>query len=162
MCEFGIVWPYSLEPTLKFQQWVMYDRQRLRPVCAYAHSDQSLCWSLEYSRLVKLVAEHHLEFLSLKGGCSGSSESIHVKMPQRWKSYVATQSYFLGDQDNSRATYCEFRHYRKNFIFANSEIQCICDVKHSRLGYDLLTPVNDSLGVIAPKIKASRKFPNLH
>ena len=30
---------------------------------------------------VKLLTEHHLEFLSLKGGCIGLSESIHVKMP---------------------------------------------------------------------------------
>ena len=30
---------------------------------------------------VKLLTEHHLEFQSLKGGCSGSSESTHVKMP---------------------------------------------------------------------------------
>ena len=28
---------------------------------------------------VKLLAEHHLEFLSLKGGCTGSSESTLVK-----------------------------------------------------------------------------------
>ena len=31
--------------------------------------------------IVKLLTEHHLEFLSLKGGCRGSSESTHVKMP---------------------------------------------------------------------------------
>ena len=27
---------------------------------------------------VKLLTEHHLEILSLKGGCRGSSESTHV------------------------------------------------------------------------------------
>ena len=27
---------------------------------------------------VKLLTEHHLEFLSFKGGCTGSSESTHV------------------------------------------------------------------------------------
>ena len=41
--------------------------------------------------LVKLLTEHHLEFLSLKGGCRGSSESTHVKMPQCWKSHVMAQ-----------------------------------------------------------------------
>ena len=41
---------------------------------------------LEYSITVKLLTEHHLEFLSLKGGCTGSSESTHVKMPHCWKS----------------------------------------------------------------------------
>ena len=29
--------------------------------------------------IVKLVTEHDLEFLSLKGGCTGSSESTLVK-----------------------------------------------------------------------------------
>ena len=45
----------------------MCDQQRLRPACAYAQSDQSLCMSLEYYMTVKLLTEHHLEFLSLKG-----------------------------------------------------------------------------------------------
>ena len=37
---------------------------------------------------VKLLTEHHLEFLSLKGGCTGSSESTNVKMPHCWKSHA--------------------------------------------------------------------------
>ena len=40
---------------------------------------------------VKLLTELYLEFLSVKGGCTGSSESIHVKMPHCWKSNVAAQ-----------------------------------------------------------------------
>ena len=36
--------------------------------------------SPEYSMSVRLLTEHNLKFLSLKGGCTGSSESIHVKM----------------------------------------------------------------------------------
>ena len=40
----------------------------------------SLCLSLEYSMTDKLLTEHHLDFLRLKGGCRGSSESTHVKM----------------------------------------------------------------------------------
>ena len=35
---------------------------------------------------IKLLAEHHLELLSLKGGCTCSSESTLVKMPHCWKS----------------------------------------------------------------------------
>ena len=38
---------------------------------------------------IKLLTEQHLEFLSLKGGCEGPSESIHVKIPHCWKSHVA-------------------------------------------------------------------------
>ena len=37
---------------------------------------------------VKLLSVRHLEFLNLKGGCTGSSASIHVKMPHCWKSHV--------------------------------------------------------------------------
>ena len=40
---------------------------------------------------VKLLTEHHLEFLSLKGGCTGSSESTLVKMSNCWKSHVMAQ-----------------------------------------------------------------------
>ena len=43
--------------------------------------------------IVKLLTEHHLEFLSLKGGCRGSSESTFVKMPHCWKSHVAAHLY---------------------------------------------------------------------
>ena len=38
---------------------------------------QSLCWSLEYSINIKLLTEHHLEFLSLREGCTGSL-SLHM------------------------------------------------------------------------------------
>ena len=37
---------------------------------------------------VKLLIEYHLEFLSLKEGCTGSSESTLVKIPHCWKSHV--------------------------------------------------------------------------
>ena len=37
--------------------------------------------------IVKLLTEHHLEFLSLKEGCTGSSESTLVKMSNCWKSH---------------------------------------------------------------------------
>ena len=41
--------------------------------------------------IVKLLTEHHLEFLSLKGGCRGSSDSTLVKMSNCWKSRAAAQ-----------------------------------------------------------------------
>ena len=44
-----------------------------------------------YSLTVELLAEHHLEFLSFKGGCTSSPESIHVKMPHCCKSHVIAQ-----------------------------------------------------------------------
>ena len=36
--------------------------------------------------IVKLLTEHHLEFLSSEGGCRGSSESTLVRMSNCWKS----------------------------------------------------------------------------
>ena len=45
---------------------------------------------------VKLLTELHLEFLSLKGGCTGSSDSTHVKIPHCWKSHVMAQLWFQG------------------------------------------------------------------
>ena len=43
---------------------------------------------------VKLPTKQHLEFLSLKGGFTGSSKSTLVKMPHCWKSHVAAHITF--------------------------------------------------------------------
>ena len=80
--------------TWDFQQCGMCDQQRLNQP-AHAQSDQSLCKSLEYSTTLKLLTEHHLEFLSLKRGCTGWPESTLVKMPQCWKSHVAAHIFGL-------------------------------------------------------------------
>ena len=68
----------------------MCDQQSLRSVYAYVQSDQSLCGSLECSMSVKLLTEHRLEFLSLKG-------STIVKMPHCWKSHVAAHMCLMSD-----------------------------------------------------------------
>ena len=87
----------------------MCDQHSLRSACTYAQSDQSLCLSLEYSMIVKLLTEHYLEFLSLKGCCRGSPESTHVKMPHCWKSHAAAHLEFSGTRvkylDHERRTY---------------------------------------------------------
>ena len=81
--------------TWDFQRCGMCDQQSLRSACAYAQSNQSPCWSPEYSMSVKLLTELHLEFLSLKGGCTGSFESALVKITLCWKSHVAAHFYLL-------------------------------------------------------------------
>ena len=48
---------------------------------------------------VKLPTEHHLEFLSLKAGCTGSSESRLVKIQHCWKSHVTAQIRFHGEKN---------------------------------------------------------------
>ena len=44
--------------------------------------------------IVKLLTEHHLEFLSLTGDCRGSLESAHAKIPHCWKSHALAQMAF--------------------------------------------------------------------
>ena len=41
--------------------------------------------------IVKLLMKRHLEFLSLKGGYRGLSESSLVKMSNCWKSHALAQ-----------------------------------------------------------------------
>ena len=48
----------------------MCDQKRLRPACGYRQSGQSFRRLLEYSMTIKLPTEQHLDFLSLKGGCT--------------------------------------------------------------------------------------------
>ena len=43
----------------------------------------------------KLLTEHHLGFLSLKGGYTCSSEYIRVRMQHCWKSHVMAQMVLL-------------------------------------------------------------------
>ena len=45
--------------------------------------------------IVKLLTEHHLEFLSLTGGCTGVSESTLVKTPHCWKSHVTAHVFLV-------------------------------------------------------------------
>ena len=45
--------------------------------------------------IVKLLTERHLEFLSLKGCCTGSFESTLVKMSNCWKSRALAQFHLL-------------------------------------------------------------------
>ena len=64
--------------------------------------------------IVKLLTDHHLEFLSLKGGCRGLSESTLVKIPHCWKSHALTSAKCtsfmkkLFDPDQSRQFVSQF------------------------------------------------------
>ena len=44
---------------------------------------------------VKPLTGHNLEFVSFKGGYTGSSESTHVEIPHCWKSHVTAHIFFL-------------------------------------------------------------------
>ena len=48
--------------------------------------------------IVTLLTEHYLEFLSLKGSCTGSSESTLVKIPHCWKSHALAHMITMSKQ----------------------------------------------------------------
>ena len=58
---------------------------------------------------VKLLIEQHLEFLSLKEACTGSSESTLVKMPHCWKSHVLDFIYCFIDTLMSWLDFADLR-----------------------------------------------------
>ena len=60
---------------------------------------------------VKLLTQHHLEFLSLKGGFTGLSESTLVKMPHCWKSlaYADPESFARGGPTLTGSKYHNMR-----------------------------------------------------
>ena len=67
---------------------------------------------------VKLLTEHNLEFLSLRGGYTGSSESIYVKMPHcGWKSHA--QVYFKVNVEESKTRCEQLYAMRKATFFLN-------------------------------------------
>ena len=66
--------------------------------------------------IVKLLNEHHLEFLSLKGGCRGSSESTLVKMSNCWKSHAAAHIFL----------------HRQLEVCSGSVVKCLFEIKGHR------------------------------
>ena len=51
---------------------------------------------------VELLTKHHSECLSLKGGCTVSSESTLVKVPHCWGSHVAAHMITTGMLQENR------------------------------------------------------------
>ena len=76
---------------MRFPTSSICNQQSLRPAGTFTQSHQSLCLSLDYSMSVKILTEHHLELLSLKGGSKCSSETTLVKELHCWKSHVTAR-----------------------------------------------------------------------
>ena len=66
---------------------------------------------------VKLLTEHHLRFLSLKGGCRGSSESTLDKVSNCWKSHVTAQ-YNIGDEHWKKSKLLNLYYILSNKMFS--------------------------------------------
>ena len=73
---------------------------------------------------VKLLTEEHLEFLSLKGDCKGSSESIHVKKPHCWKSHVAAHMVFPCTFRVSSVLNRDVKQFGKKFLLDGQDDTC--------------------------------------
>ena len=117
--------------TWDFQQCGMCNQQRLRSACAYAQSDQSLCSSLEYSTSVKLLTEHHLEFLNLKWSactyaqsdqslCSSLEYSTSVKLLT--EHHLEFLNLKWGCRDSSESTLVKMPHCWKSHVAAHITI----------------------------------------
>ena len=82
----------------------------------------------------KLLTEQRLEFLSLKGGCTGSSESTLVKIPYCWKSHATAQLCYCslcllydaelhhGSQRICAIRYRVMRGFKRSWILLNGKI----------------------------------------
>ena len=73
--------------------------------------------------IVKLLTEHHLEFLSLKGGCTGPSGSTLVKMSNCWKSGLRLL-YWLIYRTNTLLTCDCYNCYFQ--VFAGFFVNIVC------------------------------------
>ena len=74
---------------------------------------------------VKLLTEHRLEFLTLKGGCAGLSESTHVNMPHIGKN-MPWLSYLLKKERGLPVTLCALLvALMVKDIFKMSRIKCM-------------------------------------
>ena len=62
---------------------------------AHTCSLLSICKSLEYSSIVKLLTERHLEFLSLNEGCTGSYDLSKCHIVENHMSRLNLFLYFV-------------------------------------------------------------------
>ena len=88
---------------------------------------------------VKLLTEHHLEFLSFTGGCTGSSETTHVKMPLCWKSHVAAHFIMLPHTQDHKMKSNRFHggsgYPMKNKYTCIVMCPCVCIFVHSKFSF---------------------------
>ena len=105
---------------------------------------------------LKLLTEHHLEFLSVKGGCTDSSESTLVKMPHCWKLHVAAQ--FLIRE--SAITYMLPSTDLNGDLLSVPEPKCAKGVEYEK-SYHYMGLVARNLFSGFPANRVSNQFPQL-
>ena len=75
--------------------------------------------------IVKLLTERHLELLSLKGDCRGSSESTLVKMSNCWKSHALAHLLLVVQRESFCCGSIEFLEYEYLKGHENHLSQCM-------------------------------------
>ena len=94
MNTFGL-WFGTFEPRHKISNNVVSATSKGSDKPAHMRSlIRAFASRLNISMNIKLLTEHHLEFLSFKGGYTGSSESTLVKISHCWKSYATAHYLF--------------------------------------------------------------------
>ena len=86
---------------------------------------------------VKLPSEHYLEFLSLKGGCRGSSESTLVKMPHCWKSHAMAHIIVLDARANGKDECTDATDDAKSYIHIHQTLSGHNDIVGGEMSYAL-------------------------
>ena len=89
-----------------------------------------VCLTLLFPMTVKVLSEHHLGFLSLKGISTGSSESKLIKMPQCWKSHVTNDSFFL--KLSGKTSFVRKKYYHVVLILTVEQERAIIDLFKQR------------------------------
>ena len=106
--------------------------------------------------IIELLTQHHLEFLSLKGGWTDLSKFIHVKMPHCRKSHVSAhelwhdfqQCGILANVDSDEPVQTPFKHRHSKccslrlsslkFIEYSSDKQRLClDWEYAQAGLSI-------------------------
>ena len=77
--------------------------------------------------IVKLLTEHHLEFLSFKGGCRSSFESTLAKMSNCWKSHATAHMSLI-----FLRTDCTCTSFVTGIVKGVKPVQKLCDTVFSQ------------------------------
>ena len=77
---------------------------------------------------LRLLTQHHLEFVGWKGGCTGSSESTLVKMPHCWQSHVTAQIDWFSHASTGTVNFFWLLHLHRIHIYRNYTISSTLSV----------------------------------
>ena len=104
--------------------------------------------------ILKLLVTHHLEFLCLKGGCTGSSESPLGKMPHSWESHIVAHFVYFS------CRCCVIRLVRIETLQLCSSHSTEHNVKSENILFDQSYPVDDKTNITPAIIQKLDR--NLH